>query len=56
MDSNKDSNLFGQTSQKTQNQNPKILRTPIAVTVMVATLTQQIENNYHKLTKLLRSN
>ena len=42
---------------KTQNQNPKILRTPMTLTVLIATLTlHQIQNDYHKLTKFFRAN
>ena len=39
-----------------QNQNLKILRTPMTMTVLIATLIHQIQNDYHELMKLLWSN
>ena len=44
-------------TSKTQDKNLKILRTLMTLTVLIATLTlHQIQNDYHKLMKLLRTN
>ena len=50
--------IIGQAHNlKTQNWNLKILRTPMTLMVLIATLTlHQIQDDYHELMKLLRSN